>query len=85
MLRTLRRTFRRSHLRAPARRFTSGITSQPPTAREALGTDVSAAEAIACNRGRVATATAVTPYRSGCTLPMPDDSLDNAVRGLDLP
>ncbi|WP_435218755.1 hypothetical protein [Streptomyces sp. bgisy034] len=85
MLRTLRRAFRLARLRVPARRFTAGITALPPTARDALGTDVTASEAIAYNRGRVATATAVALYRSGYTLPIPDDSLDDAVRALDFP
>lgn len=85
MLRTLRRALRSARLRVPARRFTAGVTALPPTAREALGTDVTAEEAIAYNRVRVATATAVALYRSGYTLPMPDDHLDDAAHALDFP
>ncbi|MEU1085122.1 hypothetical protein ABZ368_33730 [Streptomyces sp. NPDC005908] len=83
MLRALRRALRPARLRIPARRFTAGIAALPPTAREAFGTDATAAEAIAYNRSRVATATAVALYRSGHVLPMPDDHLDDAVRALD--
>ncbi|MET7693843.1 hypothetical protein ABZT06_38760 [Streptomyces sp. NPDC005483] len=85
MLRTLRRALRSARLLVPARRFTAGIAALPPTAREALGIDVTAGEAIAYNRVRVATATAVALYRDGHTLPMPDDDLDDAVRALDFP
>lgn len=83
MLRMLRRALRPVRLRIPARRFTAGIAELPPTAREALGSDVTAGEAIAYNRVRVATAVAL--YRSGYTLPIPDDDLDDAVRALDFP
>jgi hypothetical protein len=84
MLRALRRALRPSRLHIPARRFTAGIADLPPTAHEAYGTDdVSAGEAIAYNRGRVATATAI--YRSGCTLPLRDLDLDDAVHALDFP
>ncbi|GAA1042133.1 hypothetical protein GCM10009566_42260 [Streptomyces murinus] len=83
MLRTLRRALRPA--RIPGRRFAAGITELPPTAREALGTDVTAGEAIAYNRVRVATATAVALYRSGYTLPMTDGDLDDAVLALDFP
>ncbi|MEV5521932.1 hypothetical protein AB0N43_15885 [Streptomyces pseudogriseolus] len=83
MLRALRRALRPARLRIPARRFTAGIAALPPTAREAFGTNATAAEAIAYNRSRVATATAVALYRSGHVLPMPDDHLDDAVRALD--
>ncbi|NEA80352.1 hypothetical protein G3I30_14855 [Actinospica acidiphila] len=85
MLRTLRRAVRSARLRIPARGFSAGIAALPPTAREALGTDVTAEEAIAYNRSRVATATAVALYRSGYTLPMRDLDLDDAVHALDLP
>ncbi|MGP4014102.1 hypothetical protein [Streptomyces sp. 4N124] len=85
MLRTLRRALRPAGLHIPARRFTAGIAALPPTAREALGTDVTAEEAIAYNRVRVAAVTAVSLYRSGYTLPMTDDDLDDAVRALDFP
>ncbi|MFF0516992.1 hypothetical protein [Streptomyces sp. NPDC004250] len=85
MLRMLRRALRPVRLRIPARRFTAGIAELPPTAREALGSDVTAGEAIAYNRVLVATATAVALYRSGYTLPVPDDDLDDAVRALDFP
>ncbi|MGW2492391.1 hypothetical protein ACWCV9_35005 [Streptomyces sp. NPDC001606] len=87
MLRTLRRALRSARLRIPARRFSAGIAALPPTAREALGTDVTAEEAIAYNRSRVATATAtaVALYRSGYTLPMRDLDLDDAVHALDFP
>ncbi|MFC7309021.1 hypothetical protein ACFQVC_33055 [Streptomyces monticola] len=79
MFRTLRRVPRPTYLRIATRRFTAGIPALPPTAREALGADVTAEEAIA------STATAVALYRSGYTLPMPDDLLDDAVRALDFP
>ncbi|MFJ4748887.1 hypothetical protein [Streptomyces albogriseolus] len=85
MLRTLLRALRPALLRIPARRFTAGIAALPPTAREAFGTDATAPDAIAYNRSRVATATAVALYRSGHLLPMPDDHLDDAVRALDFP
>jgi hypothetical protein len=86
MLRALRRALRPSRLHIPARRFTAGIAALPPTAREAYGTDdVSAGEAIAYNRGRVATATAIALYRSGYTLPLRDLDLDDAVHALDFP
>jgi hypothetical protein len=85
MLRSLRRALRPTRLRIPARRFTAGIAALPPTAREAFGTSVSAEEAIAYNRSRVATATAVALYRSGYRLPMPDDHLNDAVHALDFP
>ncbi|MFC8094704.1 hypothetical protein [Streptomyces sp. NPDC057301] len=87
MLRTLRRALRPSRLRIriPARRFAAGIAELPPTAREALGTNVTAGQAIAYNRARVATSTAVALYRSGHTLPMTDDDLDDAVLALDFP
>ncbi|AZP14712.1 hypothetical protein EJC51_47470 [Streptomyces aquilus] len=83
MLRTPRRALRSARLHIPARRFTAGIAELPPTAREALGTGVTATEAIAYNRARVATATAVALYRGGYALPMRDDDLDDAVRALD--
>ncbi|MGC0407768.1 hypothetical protein RKD31_001011 [Streptomyces sp. SAI-163] len=85
MLRALRRALRPARLRIPSRRFAAGIAALPPTAREAFGTDATAAEAIAYNRSRVATATAVALYRSGHVLPLPDDDLDDAVRALDFP
>jgi hypothetical protein len=85
MLQMLRRALRPARLRVPARRFTAGIAALPPTAREAFGTAASAEEAIAYNRSRVATATAVALYRSGYRLPMPDDHLDDAVHALDFP
>ncbi|MFD7708623.1 hypothetical protein [Streptomyces sp. NPDC059786] len=85
MLRTLLRALRPARLRIPARRFSAGIAALPPTAREALGTDVTAEEAITYNRSRVATATAVALYRSGYTLPMRDLDLDGAVHALDFP
>ncbi|MFF7452217.1 MULTISPECIES: hypothetical protein [unclassified Streptomyces] len=85
MLQTLRRALRPARLRIPARRFADGIAELPPTAREALGTDVAANEAIAYNRVRVATATAVALYRSGYTPPLTDDDLDDAVLALDFP
>ncbi|MFF9244557.1 hypothetical protein ACF1AY_35815 [Streptomyces sp. NPDC014776] len=81
----LRRALRSAHFRIPARQFSAGITALPPTAREALGTDLTAEEAIAYNRSRVATATAVTLYRSRYRLPMRDLDLDDAVRALDFP
>ncbi|MEU0228232.1 hypothetical protein ABZ177_28335 [Streptomyces sp. NPDC006284] len=85
MLRALRRALRPARLRIPARRFTAGLAALPPTAREAFGTDATAQEAIAYNRSRVTTATAVALYRSGHALPMPDDHLDDAVHALDFP
>ncbi|MGW1291081.1 hypothetical protein ACWD4N_48015 [Streptomyces sp. NPDC002586] len=85
MLRTLRLALRPARIRFPARRFTAGIAELPPTAREALGTDVTAGEAIAYNRVRVATTTAVALFRCGYTLPMTDDDLDDAVLALDFP
>ncbi|MGX1548417.1 hypothetical protein [Streptomyces adustus] len=75
----------RRSLRIPARRFSAGIAALPPTAREALGTDVTAEEASAYNRSRVATATAVALYRSGYALPMRDLDLDDAVHALGFP
>ncbi|MFD0008184.1 hypothetical protein ACFVJ4_38125 [Streptomyces sp. NPDC127178] len=85
MLRTLHRALRPARIRIPARRFTAGTAALPPTAREALGTDATAGEAITHNRVRVATATAVALYRNGHTLPMSDDDLDDAVLALDFP
>lgn len=85
MLQTLRRALRPARLRIPARRFSAGIAALPPTAREALGTDVSAGEAIAYHRVRAATATAVALYRSRYTLPMTDTDLHDAVPALDFP
>ena len=81
----MRRTLRSARLRVPARPFTAGIAALPPTAREALGTDVTAEEAIAYNRVRVATSAAVALYRSGYTLPLPDGHLNDAVHALDFP
>ncbi|MGW5136800.1 hypothetical protein [Streptomyces sp. NPDC004135] len=83
MLRALRRALRPTRLRIPTRRFTAGIAALPPTAREAFGTTVSAEEAVAYNRSRVATATAVALYRSGYRLPMPDEHLNDAVQALE--
>ncbi|MGW5657190.1 hypothetical protein [Streptomyces humi] len=85
MLRLLRHILRPARLRIPARLFADGICVLPPTSREALGMDTSAGEAIAYNRSRVATATAVALYRGGFRLPMPDDHLDDAVRALAFP
>jgi hypothetical protein len=85
MLRTLRRALRSARLRIPVRRFSAGIAALPPTAREALGTDITAEEAIAYNLSRVATATAVALYRSGYTLPMRDLDLNDAALALDFP
>ncbi|MFJ8142629.1 hypothetical protein [Streptomyces sp. NPDC096013] len=86
MLRTLRRALRPPRLRIPARRFSAGIAALPPTAHEAFATDdASAAAAIAYNRSRVATATAIALYRSGYTLPLRDTDLDEAVHALDFP
>ncbi|GAA3785798.1 hypothetical protein [Streptomyces chiangmaiensis] len=73
MLRSLCRALRPARLRIAARRFTAGIAALPPTANEAFGADASAKEAVAYNRSRVATATTVALYRSGHTLPLPDD------------
>ncbi len=85
MLRALRHALRSARLRVPVRPFTAGIAALPPTAREALGTDVSAKEAVAYNRSRVATATAVALYRSGYTLPMRGLDLDDTVHALAFP
>ncbi|MGW0094880.1 hypothetical protein ACWDWS_38765 [Streptomyces sp. NPDC003328] len=85
MLRSLRHALRPARMRIPARRFTAGLPALPPTASEAFGADASAMETVAYNRSRVATATAVALYRSGHTLPMPDDHLDDAVHALDFP
>ncbi|MDN3029439.1 hypothetical protein [Streptomyces sp. S.PB5] len=85
MLRTLRRALRPARIRVPAHRFSAGIAALPPTARDALGTDATAGEAIAYNRTRVATATAVALYRAGHTLPMSDIGLDEAVLALGFP
>jgi hypothetical protein len=95
MLRALRHALRSARLRVPVRPFTAGIAALPPTAREALGTDVSAKEAVAYNRSRVATATAVATavatatavalYRSGYTLPMRHLDLDDTVHALAFP
>ncbi|MEU6375532.1 hypothetical protein [Streptomyces sp. NPDC046909] len=85
MLRTLRRALRPARIRVPARRFSAGIAELPPTAREALGTDVTAGEAIAYNRARVAAATGVALFRAGYTLPLSDNDLDDAVLALDFP
>ncbi|MGW5465223.1 hypothetical protein [Streptomyces sp. NPDC003996] len=79
------RTLRPARLRIPARRFTAGIAALPPTASEALETELNAEEAVAYNRSRVATATAVALYRSDYVLPMPDGHLDDAVHALDFP
>jgi hypothetical protein len=85
VLRTLRRALRQARLRIPDRRFAAGIAALPPTAREALGTDITAGEAITYNRARLATATVLALYRSGHTLPMTDDDLDDAVLALNFP
>ncbi|GGY05138.1 hypothetical protein GCM10010358_68160 [Streptomyces minutiscleroticus] len=79
------RSLRPSRLRLPARRFTAGIAALPPTAREAFGTDIDGAGAVAYNRSRAATATAIALYRSGYRLPLRDDELDDAVHALDFP
>lgn len=47
MFRTLRRVLRSARLRIPARRSTAEVAALPPTARETLGIDVTAGEAIA--------------------------------------
>ncbi|MEV4231245.1 hypothetical protein AB0J81_29985 [Streptomyces bobili] len=62
-----------------------GNNANVHTAREVFGTSANAEEAIAYNRSRVATATAVALYRSGYRLPMPDDHLDDAAHALDFP
>ncbi|MFJ4790997.1 hypothetical protein [Streptomyces sp. NPDC088794] len=85
MFRMLHRALRSARLRVPARRLASGIAELPPTAREALGTEVTAGEAIAYNRARVVTATALALYRDEYKLPISDDVLDDAVRALDFP
>ncbi|MFE4629275.1 hypothetical protein [Streptomyces mirabilis] len=85
MLQMLRRALRPARLRIPVRRFAAEVAALPPTASEAFGTDVSAEEAVAYNRSRVATATAVALYRSGHALPLPDDHLDDAVHALNFP
>lgn len=82
MLRTLRRALRRSLLRLTVRPLTAGTPDLPPTASDAPGDDVTAAEAVTYNRVRVATATAVALYRSGHRLPLRNDQLNDAVRAL---
>ncbi|MGW1729022.1 hypothetical protein ACWCQK_39975, partial [Streptomyces sp. NPDC002306] len=72
-------------LRLPPGRVSAKATALPPTALEAIGADVSTEEAVAYNRSRVATATALTLYRSGYSLPMPDSQLDAAVHALGFP
>ncbi|WP_409240503.1 hypothetical protein [Streptomyces sp. PA5.6] len=85
MFRALRRALRPARLHIPARPFTAGTPKLPPAAREALGADATAGEAIAYNRVRVATITAVALYRIGCTPPVTDDDLDYAVHALHFP
>ncbi|MER5899614.1 hypothetical protein ABT150_05745 [Streptomyces mirabilis] len=85
MLRTLRRALLRSLLRLTVRPLTAGTPDLPPTARDALGDDVTAAEAITYNRVRVATAAAVALYRSGHRLPLRNDQLDNTVHAPHFP
>ncbi|MFJ8158526.1 hypothetical protein [Streptomyces sp. NPDC094468] len=85
MLRLLRHVLRPVRLRIPARRFAEGISALPPTSREALGMDATAGEAVAYNRSRVAVGTAVTLYRSGYRLPLPNEHLEDAVRALGFP
>jgi hypothetical protein len=82
MLQTLRRVLRPARIHLSVRRLAAEVATLAPTAREAFGTEFAAAEAVAYNRSRVATATAVARYRSGHVLPIPDDHLDDAVRAL---
>ncbi|MDQ0994814.1 hypothetical protein [Streptomyces sp. V3I7] len=85
MLDKLRRALRPSRIRIPARRFAAGVATLSPTASEMFCSEATAEEATAYNRGRVATATALTLYRSGYALPMRDEDLDDAVHALDFP
>ncbi|GGV52349.1 hypothetical protein [Streptomyces spectabilis] len=85
MLRRLNLWPRSAGIRIPLRRYAAGIAALPPTARDALGTDITVEEATAYNRGRTATAMGIALYRSGYALPMGDDDLDDAVRALDFP
>ncbi|MFE2709831.1 hypothetical protein [Streptomyces mirabilis] len=85
MLRTLRRALRRSLLRLTVRPLTAGTSDLPPTASDALGDAVTAAEAVTYNRVRVSTSTALALYRSGHRLPLRNDQLNDAVRALHFP
>lgn len=60
MPRTLRRALRPARLHSPARRSSARTTQRPPTAREALGTDITARQAITPKHVRLATPTART-------------------------
>lgn len=85
MLRSLRRALRPGRARTVARRFTAEIAELPPSARDALGLGVTAGEAIAYNRSRVATATAIDLHFNGYGLPVSDDLVNDAVHALDFP
>ncbi|MFJ5779325.1 hypothetical protein [Streptomyces sp. NPDC093094] len=85
MLRALRRVLRPARPILPARPLSAGMAVLPPTARDALGTETTPGEAIAYNRSRVATATALALHRSRTAPPLTDQQLDDAVRGLAFP
>ncbi|MFE5847213.1 hypothetical protein ACFQ7N_36900 [Streptomyces niveus] len=82
MLRTL---LHAAHSRYRVLRAPLQVPPLPPTAREALGSSVTAEEAITYNRVRVATATGLALHRSGLRLPLADRDLDTAVRRLGFP
>ncbi|MFE7077118.1 hypothetical protein ACFU96_44240 [Streptomyces sp. NPDC057620] len=85
MLRELRRALRAPRVRLTARPLSDGIPALPPTSRDELGPDITAPQAVAYNRARVATATALALYRSGHQLYLSDAELDSAVRALTFP
>ncbi|MFE9769798.1 hypothetical protein ACFYPC_35640 [Streptomyces sp. NPDC005808] len=85
MLRVLRRALRPPRVRLAARPFGQGVLALPPTSRDGLGPDITAPQAIAYNRTRVATVTALALYRSGQRLYLSDAELDTAVRDLKFP
>ncbi|MGQ4344114.1 hypothetical protein [Streptomyces sp. SAS_275] len=86
MLETLLRALLPSLIRVTARALAPATPPLPPVARDVFGPDLTADQAIAYNRGRVATATAVALYRSGQQLDqLSDDEIDDAVRALQFP
>jgi hypothetical protein len=85
MLRELRRALRPPRVRLTARPFGTGALALPPTSPEALGPDITRPQAIAYNRARVATVTALALYRSGQQFYLSDEELDTAVRALKFP
>ncbi|MCX4462467.1 hypothetical protein OOK58_00065 [Streptomyces sp. NBC_01728] len=86
MLRELRRAARFARVRLTAHPISEGVPALPPTSRDVFGPDMTARQAIAYNRARVATATALALYRSGQKRrQLSDDDLDSTVRGLKFP